>query len=303
MKLEFHTLDVFTDKRFGGNPLAVVLGADMLPSALMQTIASEFNLSETVFVMKPKDASHTARVRIFTPGGELPFAGHPTVGTAVLLAQLRMSTVNGELDAIILLEEEIGPVRVGVRLRDGNASHGEFAIPKLPSVLEEPPSKEDLAAALGLIPGEIGFENHLPMVLDAGNVNAFVPVANRQCLDRAKPMQSYWDTVIAQAGIHGVYVYCRQPVHTTSSFQARMFAPHSGIVEDPATGSAVAAFSGAVLRFDNLPDGTHKRVIEQGFQMGRESFITMSMNVKGGALHSVRISGDAVHVSSGQIEI
>ena len=303
MKLEFHTLDVFTGKRFGGNPLAVVLDADMLPSALMQAIACEFNLSETVFVMKPRSEAHTARIRIFTPGGELPFAGHPTVGTAALLADLRMPSVNGELDAILLLEEEIGPVRVGVRRRDGGVAHGEFTIPKLPVATHESPSKDDLAAALGLIPTEIGFENHSPLVLDAGNVNAFVPVANRECLSRARPMQSYWDTAISQAGIHGVYVYCRQPVHTTSSFQARMFAPHSGITEDPATGSAAAAFSGAVQRFDNLPDGTHKRVIEQGFQMGRESFINMTMVVKNGALDSVRISGDTVRVSSGQIEI
>ncbi len=303
MKLAFHTLDVFTDQRFGGNPLAVVLGADMLPSALMQTIACEFNLSETVFVMKPKETSHTARVRIFTPGGELPFAGHPTVGTAVLLAEQRMNPVNGDLDAIIVLEEEIGPVRIGVRLRGGKAAHGEFTIPKLPEQIGEAPSRDDLAAALGLIPGEIGFENHQPLVLSAGNVNAFVPVTTRDCLEQAAPQMSYWERVIAQPGIHGVYVYCRQPVHNTSSFQARMFSPHGGIPEDPATGSAVAAFAGIVQRFDNLPDGTHQRVIEQGFQMGRESYIGLSMSVKSGALSSVRISGNAVHVSSGQIEI
>ena len=305
MKLKFHTLDVFTGERFGGNPLAVVLGADMLPTSLMQTITNEFNLSETVFVMEPREDAHTARVRIFTPGGELPFAGHPTIGTAILLASQRLPVVDGELDAIIVLEEEIGPVRVGVKMRKGQPAHGEFVTPKLPQKLTGTPSSEDLAVALGLIPTEIGFENHRPVLFSAGNVNAFVPVADRDCLDRARPVDTHWNRVIAgsEAGIHGVYVYCRQPVHTTSHFQARMFAPHSNVMEDPATGSAVAAFAGAVQDFDNLPDGTHKRVIEQGFQMGRESFLNLSIGVAGGELNIVRVSGDAVHVTSGEIEI
>jgi len=303
MKLEFHTLDVFANKRFGGNPLAVVLDADMLPASLMQTIACEFNLSETVFVMKPREATHSARIRIFTPGGELPFAGHPTIGTAALLAELRMPEINGERDAIILLEEEIGPLRVGLRLREHGAAHGEFVVPKLPQVVEGAPSKEDLASLLGLIPTEVGFENHQAIVLDAGNVILFVPVAGRQCLDRASPVNPQWDEVMAKAGILGVYVYCRQPVHTTSHFQARMFAPHSGVLEDPATGSAVAAFAGVVQRFDNLPDGNHKRVIEQGFQMGRESFIGLSIGISHGRLDIVHVSGDAVRVSRGEIEI
>src|SRR6185312_16172205 len=115
MALTYHVLDVFTERPFGGNPLAVVLDADRLSSAEMQTIAREFNLSETVFVLTPTSPGHTARIRIFTPSRELAFAGHPTIGTAVLLAELRTSLVNGESDAIIALEEEIGSVRVGVR--------------------------------------------------------------------------------------------------------------------------------------------------------------------------------------------
>jgi hypothetical protein len=120
MGLSFHTLDVFTTTRFGGNPLAVVLDADALDTATMQTVAREFNLSETVFVLKPDHPAHTARVRIFTPTAEMPFAGHPTVGTAALLAELRSPGVSGEQDAIIVLEEKIGPVRVGVKLRGGS---------------------------------------------------------------------------------------------------------------------------------------------------------------------------------------
>src|SRR4029079_7574903 len=156
MRLTFHTLDVFTNQRFGGNPLAVVLDADGLETPRMQTIAREFNLSETVFVSKPQNHAHSARVRIFTPAIEMPFAGHPTVGTAALLAQLKSSEPSGHGDALLVLEEGIGPVRVGVRLRPGAAPFAEFDAPKLPQESGTLPSTDRLAAAVALIPAEIG---------------------------------------------------------------------------------------------------------------------------------------------------
>lgn len=165
MGFAYHVLDVFTERRFGGNPLAVVLEADALTAADMQAIAREFNLSETVFVLKATSPGHTAKVRIFTPSQEVPFAGHPTLGTAVLLAELRNSAVRGEHDAIIALEEQIGSVRVGVRLKVGAAHFGEFDAPSLPGPVQPMTEPEEIAAALGLIPSEITFENHKPVRL------------------------------------------------------------------------------------------------------------------------------------------
>ena len=176
MRLAYHVLDVFTDRRFGGNPLAVVLEADALDTVRMQTIAREFNLSETVFVCKPQNAAHTARVRIFTPAIEMPFAGHPTVGTAALLAQLKAPEPGGNGDALVVLEEGVGPVRIGVRMRAGAAPFAEFDAPKLPEESGTLPAADRLAAALGLIPAEIGFENHRPLRIAAGNSFAFVPI-------------------------------------------------------------------------------------------------------------------------------
>src|SRR5262245_53366053 len=158
--LDYHVLDVFTKERFGGNPLAVVLDADGLDGRRMQKIAREFNLSETVFVLKPTAAAATARVRIFTPAAEMPFAGHPTVGTASVLAELRMPPADEASEALVVLEEQIGAVRVGVRLRRGSAPFAEFDAPKLPEDVGPPPAADRLAAAVGLIPAEIGFENH-----------------------------------------------------------------------------------------------------------------------------------------------
>jgi trans-2,3-dihydro-3-hydroxyanthranilate isomerase len=178
MPLQFHTLDVFTDRRFGGNPLAVVHEADGLTAAQMQQIARELNLSETVFVLKPDNPAHSAKIRIFTPERELPFAGHPTIGTAILLAEQRVPLMNGEQDAIIVLEQPIGTVRVGVRMRAGAAPFAEFDAPKLPEIAGTLPSRDRIADALGLIPREIGFENHSAMQFTAGNTFAFVPISS-----------------------------------------------------------------------------------------------------------------------------
>jgi trans-2,3-dihydro-3-hydroxyanthranilate isomerase len=299
--LDYHVLDVFTTERFGGNPLAVVLDADGLDGKRMQTIAREFNLSETVFVLKPSHASHTARVRIFTPAAEMPFAGHPTVGTACLLAQLRLPAAQEGSEALVVLEEEIGPVRVGVRMRRGSAPFAEFDAPRLPEDLGSPPAVDRLAAAVGLIPAEIGFENHRPTRYSAGNAFLFLPVASLEAIGKAQVSSGHWEA--AMGGGTGAFLYCRQTVHTPSAFHARMFAPHHGIAEDPATGSAAAAFAGIVHRFDELPDGTHKRTIEQGFEMGRPSLIDLSVTVEAGRLTTVRIGGHAVRVAAGSIEV
>ncbi len=303
MRLAYHVLDVFTDTRFGGNPLAVVLAADDLDGGRMQTIAREFNLSETVFVLEPQNKLHTARVRIFTPTSELPFAGHPTVGTAALLAELKSSSPAGAGDALVVLEAPIGTLRVGVRMRADAASFAEFDAPKLPEESGALPSLDRLAAALSLIPAEIGFENHRPTKFAAGNTVAFVPVASLEAIAKARVASHHWDSAMKGQGLLGVFLYCRQTVHTTSSFHARFFGPDFGVPEAPATGSAAVGFAGVIHRFDALPDGTHKRVVEQGYEMGRPSLICLSLQVTRGTLDAVRIGGHAVRVAEGKIEV
>ncbi len=300
MRLAYHVLDVFTDRRFGGNPLAVVLEADALDTVRMQTIAREFNLSETVFVCKPQNAAHTARVRIFTPAIEMPFAGHPTVGTAALLAQLKAPEPGGNGDALVVLEEGVGPVRIGVRMRAGVAPFAEFDAPKLPEESGTLPAADRLAAALGLIPAEIGFENHRPLRVAAGNSFAFVPISTLDAMAKAHVAPAHWSA--AFHGGLGAFLYCRQTVHTTSAFHARMFAPEHGVPEDPATGSAAVGFAGVIHRFDDIPDGLHKRTVEQGYEMGRPSQIELSLEVERGKLAGVRIGGHAVRVAEGMIE-
>jgi trans-2,3-dihydro-3-hydroxyanthranilate isomerase len=301
VQLKFHTLDVFTDTRFGGNPLAVVHDADALTTAHMQTIAREFNASETVFVMKSQRPAHTAKIRIFTPTSEVPFAGHPTVGTAILLAELRSPDTAQEQDDIIVLEETIGTVRVGVRRKPGGVAFAEFDGPKKPEDLGLVAAPDVLAAALSLIPNEIGFENHAPCSMTAGLPYTFVPVRNLEAIGRALPVLARWEH--AFGADNGVLVYCRDTQHNTAHFHARMFGHNLGVAEDPATGSAAAAFAGVIHRFDTPTDGTHKKVIEQGFEMGRPSLISLSLHITRGKLETVRIGGSAVRVIEGVLTV
>ncbi len=301
MPLDYHVLDVFTQMRFSGNPLAVVLGADALDTKRMQTVAREFNLPETVFLLEPQNRAHTARMRIFTPKAELPFAGHPTVGTAVLLAELRTPARQRQRRRH---RRARAAGRHRARRRAPAPGCGELCRvrrPKPPESVGAVPPADRLAAALGLIPAEIGFENHKPTRYSAGNAFIFVPVASLDAMGKAGVASAHWNA--ATQGNVGMFLYCRQTVHTTSSFHARMFAPHNGIAEDPATGSAAAAFAGVVHRFDALPDGSHKRIIEQGFEMGRPSLMELSMDIEGGKLGTVRIGGHAVRVAQGRIEV
>jgi len=303
MQLDFHTLDVFTDRRFAGNPLAVVLDAGALTDEQMQAIAGEFNLSETVFFLPPKIPPHSARVRIFTPTRELPFAGHPTVGAAILNAELRANGSGADGDAVVVLEQNIGVVRVGVRMRPGTAAFAEFDAPKLPLPAGVLAPVEKIAAALGLIPSEIGFENHRPTCFAAGPAFAFVPIASMEAMAKAGVSGAHWGEAFREQGLVGVYLYTRECQHMTSAFHARMLAPDAGMPEDPATGSAAVCLAGVIGQFDGLTEGTHRRLIEQGYEMGRPSLIALTLIVDKGKLSTVRIGGQAVRVSSGTLTV
>jgi trans-2,3-dihydro-3-hydroxyanthranilate isomerase len=293
MHRRFITLDVFTNRRLAGNPLAVVLDAGGLDLAAMQAIAGEFNLSETVFVLPPENAAHRARLRIFTPKRELPFAGHPTVGTAVLLACLD----GGAGARAMVLEENIGPVacRAAPAAGQGEAS---FMLPALPQEIGAPPADAALAAALGLAAGDIGFAAFRPCCWSAGVPFTFVPLKSLDAVARAAPAGSF----AATFGGRAAYVFSGETGERGHDFHARMFAPHLGIAEDPATGSAAAAFAGVLARFAGLKNGEHSVAIEQGYEMGRPSVMRLGLTLKGGALSAGSVGGDAVIVTEGTIE-
>ena len=300
MTRRFQTLDVFTETALAGNPLAVVLDAEGLDYARMQAIAAEFNLSETVFVFEPRDAINSARVRIFTPRRELPFAGHPTVGAAPLIAHRRASDLLAAQDLRIVLEEPIGDVVCVARRRKGQALAAYFELPKLPErIKDKPPSTAEIAASLGLEPQDIGFDGHKPSLFSAGAPYLFVPLSSLDAIGRAAPGVMPWATKDGPA----TYLYTREAARQGSAYHARMFASAWGVTEDPATGSAVAAFAGVVQAFDRPRDGEHMLTIEQGFEMGRPSLIALGLVIEDGALISATIGGSVVLVASGLLDL
>ena len=300
-QFSYEIFDVFTSRRFTGNGLAVVKDADGLSDQEMQAIAREFNLSETVFLLSAENQAHSARIRIFTPLTELPFAGHPTVGTAVKLASDRYGDVSKEEDAIIVLEENVGPIRVGVRLRPDEAPFAEFDLPKMPIELPDVPTIDELSMVLGLTNGEIGFENHQPSRFDSGMSFVFIPVRDLDAIGRARVESSVMSKLLGPER-RSVYLYCRETQKRSHSFHARMFAPLNGIPEDPATGSAAAAFAGVVMKYDRPSGGTNNYIIEQGYEMGRDSNIHLELVVNGD-LHAVRIGGNVVKVAAGTLNV
>lgn len=291
--------DVFTDQVLCGNPLAVVHDAQGLSDQQMQAIAGEFNLSETVFIFAAERPAHSAAIRIFTPRNELPFAGHPTVGTAVCLASDRLGTVDGPHEAVVVLEEPIGAVRCGVRV-EGTSGFAEFDIPQLPNHIVSEMDKSEIAEAIGLKPADITFENHRPERWSAGVEYNFVPVRNLNALASASPNAVVWNEIM---GERGAYLYTRETVGHSHHFSARMFWPGGGIDEDPATGSAAAAFAGVIHRFDGMPDGDHEFIIEQGYEMGRPSKIRLECTAESGQLQRVRIGGHAVKIAEGILDL
>lgn len=292
-RYEFETFDVFTDTKFTGNQLAVVMDARGLSTADMLTITREFNYSETTFVLPPENVQNTARVRIFTLGYEMPFAGHPTVGTAVAIARARK--LSGELR----LELNVGlfPVRIDL---GGPAPFAEFGNPNLPAERGVAPDAALIEAALLLPAGSIERGAHRPRRIGAG-VNYVYAKAPLNAVRGAKLDHSAFNALALDETV-GVLLYAEGGEKKDATFHTRMFAPNAGIPEDPATGSAAAALPGQIALAQNLADGTHRWVIEQGFEMGRPSRIHATVETAGGAVKSVLIGGNAVPVMKGQLE-
>ncbi len=301
MRLPFFTVDVFTTRRFAGNQLAIVEVADGLSTAQMQTLAREFNLSETIFVQTPADPANTAKVRIFFPTDEIPFAGHPTIGCAIHLAQ---KALPGEADfeTTITLEEVAGLVPVKV-VRKSGTIRAQLTAPIVPFAgVGNAPGVAMAAQALGLEPAQIGMPGHQAGLWQGGPTFLFIPLASRSALSAARPCEPGWSTMSAATGTDNVFLYTRDPDGVAHALHTRMFAPAGGIPEDPATGSASALLAAQLLASGEMAEGLNSFALHQGYDMGRPSNIGLEADVAGGKLAAVRISGSSVKVSEGWLE-
>jgi trans-2,3-dihydro-3-hydroxyanthranilate isomerase len=295
MRYRYLTCDVFTTRRFGGNQLAILPEAEGLDTAAMQRIAAEFNYSETTFVLPPADPANLACLRIFTPGAEMPFAGHPTVGTALALGWLGRTPPSGEF----VLEEKAGSVPVKVARDAAGDLNAEFTAPEAashgPAIAAGP-----VAQALGLEVGEIVAGGGLPCAASCGALYLVVELASRDALARAR-LGSI--AGLPDVAAEGVFLFTRDGGDGRSNLRARMFAPAHGIPEDPATGSAAAALAGFLAGRPGVPDGWHAWRIAQGVEMGRPSLIAARARRSGGKVTEVRVGGTAVPVAEGTIEV
>ncbi|HXP04739.1 MAG TPA: PhzF family phenazine biosynthesis protein [Stellaceae bacterium] len=295
MQLEFVTVDVFTDRRFGGNPLAVVPHAEGLSTEQMQAIANEFNLSETTFVLPPKDVAHTAEVRIFTPKREMLFAGHPNVGTAFVVGRRRGS------NAPLVFEEKAGLVPLDLLDEGGTIVGARLTAPQ-PLKRGAEVAAEIVAEACGLAAEEIETGRHIPCVAGCGTVFLFAEVRSRQALERALPRADVFRRHLPVDGAIGIHLYLRDG-EDGIDIRARMFAPGYGVTEDPATGSANVALVGLVASLDPAPGLSLNLRIAQGVEMGRPSLLEASAEKRGGVVVETRIGGRCVPVMAGTIEL
>ncbi|WP_419729930.1 PhzF family phenazine biosynthesis protein [Lichenicola sp.] len=299
MQRRYVTVDVFTDRLFGGNPLAVVLDAEGLSGAQMQQLAREFNYSETCFVLPPADPHHDAHVRIFTPGQELPFAGHPNVGTAFVLGRERAG-----IGPSLVFEEQAGLVPVQLLLEGGVVIGAELTAPA-PFSRGGTVDQADAAACLSLDPHDLAVDRHLPVIASTGLPFLLVELADRDALRRARADIATIARVLPPHGVDGIYLYTRvlEPADAGTDMQARMFAPLDGIPEDPATGSATCAMIGLQAALLEAPDTVVSLVVGQGFDMGRPSLLHARAVRQGGQVGQVQVGGRCVSVMQGSFEL
>jgi trans-2,3-dihydro-3-hydroxyanthranilate isomerase len=295
MKYKYYIVDVFSPAQFAGNQLAVLPEASGISPAGMQKIAREFNFAETAFVLPPADPAHTCRVRIFTPNAELPFAGHPTIGTACVLA---MGGHCGAGETFSLtLEEGVGPVAVGVARR-AEGWWGELTLTGGFEQRDFAPGNRDIAAVLSLEPDEvIG-----AFFASAGLPFCFAQLTSSEAVDRAAIDRAAWAAQLGQAWSSNVFFFSGE-LRDGAELYARMCAPAKGIDEDPATGSACAALVGVAMSRAGGPGGAISLRVVQGVAMGRRSEIHASARKDGGKVTSISVGGATAYTAEGEIEV
>jgi len=301
-RFRYLTVDVFTDVPFSGNQLAVFPDARGIPEHRLLDVTREFNYSETTFVYPADDPAHTRRVRIFTPGAEVPFAGHPTVGTAHVLAAIGEIPLDGDRTRIVF-EEGVGPVPIAIRSSQGVPVSAQLSVAMLPEIGPLAASRDAIAATLGLDLSDLLNDDWSPQALSCGLPFLFVPVRNLAAVAKARVRMDVWDATLKGTWASEVFVFAPGGERPGTAFHARMFAPGLNVPEDPATGSANAALAGYLAARDPRRDGLLTWQVEQGFEMGRPSIIDVEADVANGEVTAVRVGGASVLVAEGTMAI
>ncbi|MCK1274704.1 PhzF family phenazine biosynthesis protein [Bradyrhizobium sp. 61] len=301
MRLSFKTVDVFTGTRFQGNPLAVVLDADALSTVQMQAIAREFNYSETAFVCAPRDPLNTAEVRIFTPTVEVPFAGHPNIGTAFVLSSMAQYSNAG----VLRFEERAGLVAVHIARSQGGIIRTELIAPQALSVATTFPP-EAIADCLGLDWTDISVKHHAPIIASVGLPFLIAEIVSRKALARASPRAAEFAKYLPRNGADAIYIYTHDVAAGDGEhidLSARMFAPWDGLPEDPATGSATGAAVALAYRTGAALPRVGPVRVAQGVDMGRPCLLEASIITQADQTLIARVGGTCVDVMEGTIQL
>ena len=301
-RYRFFTCDVFTDRAFGGNPLAVFTDARGLNSRQMRLVAREFNLSETTFVLPAEVEATTHKLRIFTPTAELPFAGHPTIGTALVLVWAGAVPARGGT-ARVTFEEGVGPVPVTISELEQGVLHGQLSAPSTPEFGPSPPSPEQIAEALSLDTTDLLGGSEPPQAVSCGAPCLFVPLRDLAAVRRCRLRTDVWERVLKDYWAPHPYVFSYETEQADSDIHARFFAPGFGIAEDPATGAAAASLAAYLAARDSREKVQLSWIVEQGIEMGRPSRLTVEADKYEGVISAIRVGGSAVFISEGEMEI
>lgn len=299
--MRYLILDVFTARPFGGNQLAVFPDASGIPDHLLLPITREFNFSEVTFCYPAAEAAHTRRVRIFTPGGEIPFAGHPTVGTAAALA-LKEGVLEGASGRMVF-ELGVGPVPVDVRIESPTRAWAELSVAKLPEIGPQTPTLNTLAEILSLETSDMIGGAYSPQAVSCGYPFLIVPVKSVAAVTRARVRVDRWEQTLKKFWAPEILVAARDPEGGPDHWRARMFAPGINVPEDPATGSAAASFGGFLAARESKAAGTFTWTIDQGIEMGRPSHLTVNVDKANGAVSAVRVAGQAILIGEGALAL
>ncbi|MBX3131799.1 MAG: PhzF family phenazine biosynthesis protein [Gemmatimonadaceae bacterium] len=300
--MRYLTLDVFTATPFGGNQLAVFPDATGIPEELLLPITREFNFSEVTFVYPAADAEHTRRVRIFTPEKEMPFAGHPTIGTAAALALVE-GALDGAQRGTLRLDLKIGTVPVDVRIEGEALAWAELSAAKMPEVGPSVPTLNTMAEILSLDAKDLVGGALSPQAVSCGYPFLLVPLKTVDAVQRARVRVDLWEQTLKRAWAPEILVAARDAESGEQHWRARMFAPGINVPEDPATGSAIAAFGGWLAMKDSKADGEFAWTVRQGIEMGRPSLLEVRATKAAGAVTTVRVAGRAVLIGEGTLRL
>jgi len=313
--IRFVITDVFTSEPFTGNQLAVCFGAEGLSTETLQAITREFNYSETTFVFEPETPDTTRRVRIFTPGMEVPFAGHPTIGTAhVLVATGEVKPSAEEIAAgemTVVLGENVGPVPVRVRLENGVPTWAQLTTAMLPEERVEVSDIEAIAHMLSLAPSDILGGTYAPTGASCGLAFQMIALTSVDAVSRARLRTDAWEQVLGGKWAEWPMVFAMTggtdepglaPHVLGCDIRARVFVPSGGVPEDPATGSANAALAG-FLAARTPRDGTLRWEVAQGVEMGRPSRLSIEAHKTGGRIDAIRVGGASVIMAEGTMSL